>query len=140
MTIAAECARMAVSPTTITTRQETSGGLPVDAVLYPEQVAFARVLTRGSLLAWATDPATDPVDVRSALDAESRRIVPATEDNEPWRASTRMQTVLFALRSHRRQQYLAPGAAVQPDRWNLLRHSDELGLPAAVAGVLSAVG
>lgn len=122
MRLAAECARVALSPTTITERQ-TATGLPVDAVIYPEQVAFCRLIARPSLLAWAVAPTTDPTEVRQVLDRESRHIVGADDDNEPWRASTRLQTVVFTLRNHTRQaSTLTTGRGTPSDRWNLLRH------------------
>lgn len=139
MVLSAECARVAVSPATITTRQDASDGLPVDAVLYPEQVAFAQVLTRPHLLRWATDPATDPADIRRALDTESRRIVPATGDNEPWRASTRLQTVLFTLRATVRHRDTATGQ-VPADRWSLLRHTQTSPLRSAPGIVYADAG
>lgn len=116
MRIGAECARVALSPATIQNRQDQSG-LPLDAVIYPEQVAFARIGVRPSLLATAVDPATEPSHVRAALDRESRRVVPDEDMNEPWRASTRLQTIMFALRAH-----ALNATATGPDRWNLLRH------------------
>lgn len=122
MRLGAECARVAVSPADITARQEATG-LPLEAVIYPEQVAFCRVATRSSLLSWALDPDTEPADVRRVLDAECRRVVPDDGDSEPWRASTRLQTVLFALRVEFRERLLSRGRAWSwPDRWNLLRH------------------
>lgn len=122
MRLGAECARVAVSPADIAARQGATG-LPLEAVVYPEQVAFCRVATRPSLLSWAVDPDTEPADVRRVLDAECRRVVPEHGDSEPWRASTRLQTVLFALRTEFRERLLSPGRAWSgPDRWNLLRH------------------
>lgn len=120
MRLGAECARVAVSPATVVVRQDATG-LPLDAVLYPEQVQFTRLVTRPRLVAWAVDPATDPAEVRGVLDRECRRIVPDDGDNEPWRASTRLQTVLFALRAQVRDELASPHARHQPDRWNLLR-------------------
>lgn len=119
MRIGSECARVALSPTTITTRQERAG-LPLDAVIYPEHVAFARLITSRGLLTWATDPDTHPVDVRRALDTHTRHVVPEGGDNEPWRASTRLQTILFALRTITRNR--DPVVAL-PDPWGLLRHA-----------------
>lgn len=116
MRIGAECARVALSPATIQTRQDQSG-LPLDAVLYPEQVAFARIAVRPSLLAAAVDAATEPVQVRTVLDRECRRVVPDDGLNEPWRASTRLQTIMFAVRA-----LALDVTASVPDRWNLLRH------------------
>lgn len=116
MRIGAECARVALSPATIRNRQDQSG-LPLEAVIYPEQVAFARVVARPSLLAVVVDPAVEPAQVRAVLDRECRRVVPDGGMNEPWRASTRLQTIMFALRSH-----VLDTTASGPDRWNLLRH------------------
>ena len=122
MRLGAECARVALSPADITARQEATG-LPLEAVIYPEQVAFCRIATRPSLLSWAVHPDTEPADVRRVLDAECRRVVPDHGDSEPWRASTRLQTVLFALRADFRERLLSPERAWSgPDRWNLLRH------------------
>lgn len=118
MRVGAECARVALSPDTITARQDKAG-LPLDAVVYPEQVAFARLVTRSGLLAWATNQNTDPAAVRSVLDTHARHVVPDDGDSEPWRASTRLQIVLFRLRSivHESQNGIP-----DTDPWNILRH------------------
>ena len=77
-------------------------------------------LRRPSLLVVGVDPATEPADVRRVLDGECRRVVPERRHRRPWRASTRLQTILFALRSVAAP---LPGRAWSgPDRWNLLRH------------------
>ncbi|MGC0142585.1 hypothetical protein [Pseudactinotalea sp. Z1732] len=119
MLVGAECARVALSPSTITARQDRAG-LSLDAVIYPEHVAFARLVTSPGLLTWVTDPGTDPAAVRRLLDARARHVVPEEGNNEPWRASTRLQTILFRVRSFARN---APPGAPVTDPWGLLRHT-----------------
>lgn len=121
MRLGEECARVALSPDLLAARQGRTG-LPLRAVLYPEQVAFARLATRPALVRAAIDPTFDTCALRRLVERETSLIVGWDGDNEPWRAAARLQTVLAGLARLVRDARHTPDYPVDA-RWNILRYA-----------------
>ena len=123
---AMRCAQGCASPgivgwAEVRRRQAETGIQDESALLYPEQIKFARLITRRSFLAVTSDPDVDP-DARQALVArEVAAIIPETESSEPWRAQQRILDVLHQLAAIRRKARYIGTPPDDPD-YNLLRH------------------
>lgn len=97
-------------------------------LVYPETVALARVLTRGSFLDVACDPDTPGTQRRALVEREVYRILPDVEDAEAWRAVARVWTVVTDLSGLIRDARLV-GMIPDDAKYNVLRYSRWLAEP-----------
>jgi hypothetical protein len=95
----------------------------VAALVYPEQVNFARMLTSPMFLDYVTDPAREAHDRRARITREVTKILPAWEDSESWRVTERIWDVARRLTQLRRDSLLW-GAPVRDAYYNLLRSTE----------------
>jgi len=93
------------------------------ALVYPEQVKFARVLTNQIFLEYVTDPAREAHDRRARVTQEVTKILPVWDDSESWRVAERIWDVARRLTQLRRESLLW-GAPVRDAHYNLLRFID----------------
>ena len=103
-------------------RQET-GIETVAALVYPEQIKFARMLTSSTFLEYVTDPASDASGRRERITSEAAKILPVWDDSESWRVTERIWDVARRLTQLRRDSLLW-GAPVRDAHYNLLRFID----------------
>ena len=95
----------------------------VGALVYPEQVRFARMLTSPTFLEYVSDPAREAHDRRARITREARKILPVWDDSESWRVTERIWDVARRLTQLRRDSLLW-GAPVRDAHYNLLRFID----------------
>jgi hypothetical protein len=103
-------------------RQRTGIGV-VAALVYPEQVKFARMLTGRVFLEYVTDPMRAARDRRERITREVGKILPVWDDSESWRVTERIWNVARRLTELRRESLLW-GAPVRDAYYNLLRFID----------------
>jgi hypothetical protein len=97
MMVAREAVVAGLGPSELRRRRRTFDVEPVETLVYPEQVAVARLLARPSFLLAAAEPTVD-LRTRHALVAQAvTSLLPSGEDAEPWRAVTRVWHVVSRL-------------------------------------------
>lgn len=101
-------------------RQQQTGISIVAALVYPEQVKFARLFTSPMFLEYVTDPAREAGDRRDLITREVVKILPVWDDSESWRVTERIWNVGRRLTELRRESLLW-GAPVRDAYYNLLR-------------------
>jgi hypothetical protein len=104
-------------------RRQQTGIETVAALVYPEQVRFARMLTSRTFLEYVTDPAREAHDRRVRITHETAKILPVWDDSESWRVTERIWDVARRLTELRRESLLW-GAPVRDAYYNLLRFID----------------
>jgi hypothetical protein len=104
-------------------RRQQTGIVTIAALVYPEQVKFARMLTSPLFLEYVTDPAREASDRRARITREAMKILPAWDDSESWRVTERIWDVARRLTQLRRESRLW-GAPVHDAYYNLLRFID----------------
>lgn len=87
---------------------------------YPEQVKFARLLTRPKFLRAVTNPDDDEAQRHALVAAEVEKIIPTRGDADPWRAITRVSTVIHRLTALRRDARIY-GSPIRDTYYNILR-------------------
>jgi hypothetical protein len=95
----------------------------VAALVYPEQIKFARMLTSPPFLEYVTDPSREARDRRARITCEAAKILPVWDDSESWRVTERIWDVARRLTQLRRDSLLW-GAPVRDAHYNLLRFID----------------
>jgi hypothetical protein len=101
-------------------RRQQAGIVTIAALVYPEQVKFAGMLTSPLFLEYVTDPAREASDRRAQITREAMKIIPAWDDSESWRVAERIWDVARRLTQMRRESLLW-GAPVRDAYYNLLR-------------------
>jgi hypothetical protein len=104
-------------------RRQQAGVDTVAALVYPEQIKFARMLTSSTFLEYVTDPASDASSRRERITCEAAKILPVWDDSESWRVTERIWDVARRLTQLRRESLLW-GAPVRDAHYNLLRFID----------------
>lgn len=131
MELAKACANpVFVGVEEIERRRQQSDIETVDALIYPEQIKFARMLTSPTFLEYVTNPAHLADDRRARITREVTKILPAWDDSESWRVTERIWDVARRL-TQRRRESLLWGAPARDAYYNLLRF---IGLPDFVIG------
>lgn len=120
MLLGREAASTGISPDVLCNRKEYSGIEDLGVPVYPEQVAFARLISRASFLNVVADPQTNDHQRRQRTAREIALITPETHDAEPWRAQARIWTAITNL-SRLVQNARLAGRPVEDHRYNLLR-------------------
>lgn len=133
MRLANECVKVGSSGVVLSQRQGESGLADAEAVLYPETVALARLLTRASFLDFVCDPGQPGRARRTLVEQEVARILPEREDSEPWRAVARVWTMVTRLADAIRDARLVSGP-VEDTEYNVLRYSGFLDAVQPLAG------
>lgn len=123
MLIGRECASVSVGPQEAARRRAMAQLEDSAAALYPETVAFARLLSGSAFLTLATGPRAQDRLLNRLIEREVARIVPDNEDTEPWRAQSRIR---YVARRLARQVSEARAREREPDDgyYNLLRLLD----------------
>lgn len=101
-------------------RRQHTGIDIVAALVYPEQVKFARLVTSRNFLEYVTDPACEASDRRERITREAMKILPVWDDSESWRVTERIWDVARRL-THLRRDSLLWGAPARDTHFNLLR-------------------
>lgn len=104
-------------------RRQHTGIDHVAALVYPEQVKFARLVTSPNFLDYVTDPACEASDRRERITCEAMKILPVWDDSESWRVTERIWDVARRLTQMRRDRLLW-GAPARDTYFNLLRFID----------------
>jgi hypothetical protein len=104
-------------------RRQHTGIDTVAALIYPEQVKFARLLTSQMFLDYVTDPGRQARDRRDRITHEATKILPTWDDAESWRVTERIWHVERQL-TERRREVLLWGTPVRDAQYNLLRFID----------------
>ncbi|MGH3633296.1 MAG: hypothetical protein ACRDTS_04185 [Mycobacterium sp.] len=104
-------------------RRRRTGIGTAAALVYPEQVKFARLLTSRMFLEYVTDPMREARDRRARITQEAAKILPVWDDSESWRVTERIWDVARRLTELRRQSRLW-GVPVRDAYYNLLRFID----------------
>jgi hypothetical protein len=104
-------------------RRQHTGIDTVAALVYPEQVKFARLFTSRMFLDYVTDPSREARDRRARITHEAAKILPTGDDVESWRVTERIWHVARQL-AERRREVLLWGAPVRDAHYNLLRFID----------------
>jgi len=78
-------------------RRQQTGMVTIAALVYPEQVKFARMLTSPLFLEYVTDPARETSDRRNQITRGAMKILPAWDDSESWRVTERIWDVARRL-------------------------------------------
>jgi hypothetical protein len=104
-------------------RRQQTGIDTVAALVCPEQVRFARMLTSRTFLEYVSDPAREARDRRARVTRETRKILPVWDDSESWRVTESIWDVARRLTQLRRDSLLW-GAPVRDAHYNLLRFID----------------
>lgn len=126
--LAEEAASVGLSKATREARAERVADHSPGLLAYPETVALARVLTRGSFLDVACDPDRPGTFRRALVEREVYRILPDVEDAEAWRAVARVWTMVTDLSDLIRDSRLV-GMVPDDARYNVLRYSRWLAEP-----------
>lgn len=92
----------------------------IAALVYPEQVKFARMLTSRTFLEYVTDPAREANDRRARITQEITKILPVWDASESWRVTERIWEVARRLAQLRRESLLW-GTPIRDAYYNLLR-------------------
>ncbi|GFG75835.1 hypothetical protein MBOT_32000 [Mycobacterium botniense] len=87
-------------------RRQCIGIDTAGALVYPEQVKFARLLTNRSFLEYVTDPALGARERRARIAHEVTGILPIWDDCESWRVTERIWAVARRLTELRRESRL----------------------------------
>lgn len=119
---AAQVAAVSADPSRVADLQQTTG-LPLSAVLYPEQVAFAVLMCSPAFLRMVGCTGPRP-DLVALIDTVIGQTVPVTADAQPYRARSRL--LAFANRLDR-FVWNARAKDADPDdgAYNVLRLLDE---------------
>ncbi|WP_457070845.1 hypothetical protein [Mycobacteroides abscessus] len=105
-------------------RRIDHSGIEDTAILtYPEQVNFARLMTRKSFLEHVTNPALEQPRRRERVSREVTQILPDRDDADTVRAFDRIWEVVLRLKILRRETLLW-GAPIRDTYYNLLRFID----------------
>ncbi|MDV3245717.1 hypothetical protein K7Z54_23810 [Mycobacterium avium subsp. hominissuis] len=104
-------------------RRQQTGIDTVAALVYPEQIKFARMLTSSMFLEYVTNPARQASERRAQITREAAKILPVWDDSESWRVTERIWDVARRLTQLRRESLLW-GAPVRDAYYNLLRFID----------------
>lgn len=104
----------------IATRRNQTGVNDLWALTYPEQVKFARLLTRPAFLRAATDPDGNDAQRHALVAVEVAKIIPARGDTDSWRAISRVSTVIHRLTALRRDARTY-GVPIRDTYYNILR-------------------
>jgi hypothetical protein len=118
---AAQCASPAiVGYDEVASRRNQTGVDDLWALTYPEQVKIARLLTRPGFLRSVTNPDDDEAQRRALVAVEVETIITARGDADPWRAISRVSTVIHRLIALRRDARIY-GVPVRDTSYNMLR-------------------
>jgi hypothetical protein len=121
MLIGRDCASPAIiGYDEIANRRNQTGLDDLWALTYPEQVKIARLLTRPSFLRAATDPDDDEARRNVLVVKDVDKIIPAHGDADPWRAISRVSTVIHRLTALRRDARTY-GVPIRDTYYNILR-------------------
>ena len=91
MNLGRECASpVFIGRSEIQRRKDRYGIDHVHALVYSQQVQFARFLTRRTFLEFVTEPARPSRDRRALITLEVAKILPPQDDSEHWRALARL--------------------------------------------------
>jgi hypothetical protein len=121
MLIGRDCASPAIiGNDEIANRRNQTGIDDLAALTYPEQVQIARLLTRPPFLRAATDPDGDEAHRHALVAAEVEKIIPARGEADPWRAISRVSTVIHRLTALRRDARTY-GVPIRDTYYNILR-------------------
>lgn len=131
--LAEEAATVGISKAVLEERAERVADHSPGLLVYPETVALARVLTRGSFLDVACDPDTPGTQRRALVEREVYRILPDAGDAEAWRAVARVWTMVTDLSDLIRDARLV-GMVPDDGKYNVLRYSRWLPQPAQGLG------
>jgi hypothetical protein len=124
MELARGCANpVFIGDAEIERRRQQTGISTVTALIYPEQVKFARLFTSRTFLEYITDPARESRDRRARITSEAAKILPRWDDSESWRVTERIWDVARRLTQLRRESLLW-GAPVRDAHYNLLQFID----------------
>lgn len=123
MTLGRECAILGIGRTALQARAQRAGTPDQSILLYPEQVALARLLTRPRFIETACEPDTDGRLRHRAVERAVLHILPETGQAEPWRAVTRIWAVATILSGRLRESRLS-GSPMEDHEFNLLRHDN----------------
>lgn len=124
MELGRECANpLFIGTQEIERRRQQTGIDTVAALVYPEQVRFARMLTSPTFLEHVTDPAREALDRHARVAQEVTKILPVWDDTESWRVTERIWDVARRLTQLRRDS-LVWGTPVHDAHYNLLRFID----------------
>jgi hypothetical protein len=104
-------------------RMQQTGIDTVAALVYPEQVKFARMLTSRMFIEYVSDPAREARDRNARITREVANILPVWDDSESWRVVERIWNVARRLTELGRESWLR-GAPVRDAHYNLLRFID----------------
>jgi hypothetical protein len=78
----------------------------VIALVYPEQVKFARLFTSRTFLEYVTDPAHERRDRRARISSEAAQILTRWDDSDSWRVTERIWDVARRLTQLRHESLL----------------------------------
>lgn len=121
MLVGRECASPAIiGGDEIQRRREETGIHHTSVLIYPEQVGFARLITRRRFLHAVTDPDVGSVHRRSLVTDEVAKIVPGHGEGETWRAVDRVWTVVARLTTLRRDAHIYR-TPIRDTHYNILR-------------------
>jgi hypothetical protein len=121
MLIGRDCATPAIiGEEEIANRRHLTGVNDDWALSYPEQVKIARLLTRPTFLRTATDPDLHETQRHALTASEVEKIIPASDDADPWRATNRVWTVMTQL-TERRRDARTHGTPIRDTYYNMLR-------------------
>ena len=104
-------------------RRQQTGIETIAALVYPEQVKFARMLTGPMFLEYVSDAAREASDRRALITREATKILPAWDVSESWRITERIWDVARRLTQLRRESLLW-GAPARDAHYNLVRFID----------------
>lgn len=121
MLIGRECASPGIIGASEIARRRNQFGIDdVDALMYPEQVRIARLLALPGFLRAATDPDLEATQRNALVASEVKKIIPARNDADPWRATNRVWTAITHLTARRRDARVY-GVPMRDTYYNILR-------------------
>lgn len=115
MILGQECANVGVSRAVLQSRTASSGIENRSILLYPEQIALARLVCHRNFLDVTRDPDTDRRIWRLAAEREVYSIIPASDNAEPGRAMARIWSTATKLSNLALQARLAGEPAEDPE-------------------------
>jgi hypothetical protein len=97
MQLGIDCAAASIAPSVLSERRRKTGISDLTILLYPEQVALARLFVRRNFLDVVADPDTAGTTLHATIHSAVSDILPPSADGQTWRAVARIRRVARGL-------------------------------------------